>query len=128
MNAKFYRDDAGRLMFYCEVDHHVIDRPADDTDQVNHPGAWAAWQASEGSDTPPADAPPPATEAPRLEKVTGIGPATADELRAAGVDDVRSLAALTDADVAGLDVKATTRQKVIGEWRDAARRLLEGRA
>ena len=50
-----------------------------------------------------------------LEEVSGIGPTTAERLRAAGVADVAALAALDDARLDELRVRAS--------WRDQARKL-----
>ena len=59
---------------------------------------------------------PATAEALGLETIRGIGPAAAEKLRAAGIGDVRALAALDDA---GLEKHA-----VRAAWRDEARARL----
>ena len=67
---------------------------------------------------PPASSPPP--ELPggdgspaTLEDISGIGPSTAERLRAAGVADVAALAAVSDEQLEQLRIRA--------DWRDQAR-------
>ena len=60
-----------------------------------------------------------------LESVSGIGPVTAGEIRAAGVADLAALAALTDDQVAALTLDTTTQTKILADWRAQAAALLD---
>lgn len=66
-----------------------------------------------------------------LTVVKGIGPKTAERLRAAGVDSLAALAALTDEELArtaaGLDIIGDE-TAALTQWRDDARTLLSGDA
>lgn len=82
--------------------------------------ARGAVRRVEGAETPPAGpAPDPAGD---LTLVSGIGPSTAADLRAAGVETLADLAALTDGGLEDLPVDAGFRRRVLG-WRDQARLL-----
>ena len=91
--------------------------------------ALVACGAATRRDIPTHDA-PSEREAPHqdlsLERVSGIGPVTARELRAAGVADLAALAALADDAVAALDVDDLAREKIAADWRAQAAALLRG--
>lgn len=73
------------------------------------------------------EAPAGDPEAPNdLVRVSGIGPSTAAALAAAGVETLAALAALTDGQIAALDVDEGVRRRIRGDWRDQAR-VLTGR-
>ena len=87
-------------------------------------------QRTDESDGRPASEPAAASTAPQpdggaspdeskpptpLEDISGIGPSTAERLRAAGVADVVALSALTDEQLDALRVRAS--------WREQARAL-----
>ena len=84
----------------------------------------AARRGDETPTDPPDRGQPDPTGA--LERVSGIGPITARELRVAGVADLTALAALTDEALARLDLDETTRKRIRADWRAQAAALVRG--
>ena len=103
--------------------------PDDDADELL--AAGAAVRAEPSTDIPgttetrPGDAAPGDPDpAAVLTRLSGIGPATAQALVAAGVPDLTVLAALSDDRIAALELDQSVRTKIRDDWRGQAQTLL----
>lgn len=90
--------------------------PADEAERLLASGAARLFEGPAAAGA----APDPAA-GDDLTRISGVGPATAADLRKAGVETLAQLAALTDAQVAGLAVDEGAKRRLLGDWRDQAR-------
>ncbi len=96
--------------------------PADEAEGLIASGAAVRVEPAP-PDPPGARADGP-SEASQLTRVKGIGPNTAADLLAAGVETLADLAALSDEQVAGLDVEPGVQRRIRDDWRGQAAQLI----